>query len=323
MIFVMPRVRLSTLLNLMSCSKNVDDITRLDVKSVFPVGDLTPNSIYLGHPLIFNHNDRTQTYNFILTKFRAKLTTIKGSMLNHAGRLVYINSVLNSIPINYMSTVLFSKTFIAKITAIIRKFWWAGVQEENGTSPFHFRSWDDICKPKYNGGLGITDIYRINQSLLINAAWNIDTNKNPFLTSILKAKYYPNCSFWTASNNICKSIFWSSTMQIKHFLHNNCVLQIHNGESSIWSTPWCALWNSIHDHIKLPVTVQKLPHCISDLWVPHNHSWDIDLISQIFDDQAVNCTANTQIVPSNSPDRLRWMPAKKGLCSSKEAFFLS
>lgn len=88
-------------------SKNVDGITRLDVKSVFPVGDLTPNSIYLGHPLIFNHNDRTQTYNFILTKFRAKLTTIKGSMLNHAGRLVYINSVLNSIPIYYMSTVLF------------------------------------------------------------------------------------------------------------------------------------------------------------------------------------------------------------------------
>lgn len=88
-------------------SKNVDGITRLDVKSVFPVGDLTPNSIYLGHPLIFNHNDRTQTYNFILTKFRAKLTTIKGSTINHAGRLVYINSVLNSIPIYYMSTVLF------------------------------------------------------------------------------------------------------------------------------------------------------------------------------------------------------------------------
>lgn len=201
-----------------------------------------------------------------------------------------------------MSTVLFSKTFIAKITAIIRKFWWASVQEENETSPFHFRSWDDICKPKYNGGLGIRDIYRINQGLLINAVWNIATNKNPFLTSILKAKYYPNCSFWTASNNNCKSIFWSSIMQIKHFLHNNCVLQIHNGDSSIWSTPWCALWNSIHDHIKLPVTVQKLPHCISDLWVPHNHSWDIDLISQIFDDQGVNCIANTQIVPSNSPD---------------------
>ena len=93
-------------------SKNVDDNARLDVKTVFPVGDLAPNSIYLGRPLIFNHADRTKAYNFILAKFRAKLTTIKGNMLNHAGRLVYINSVLSSIPIYY--TVLFSKKIHCK-----------------------------------------------------------------------------------------------------------------------------------------------------------------------------------------------------------------
>lgn len=91
------------------------------------------------------------------------------------------------------------------------------VQEDNGTSPFHFRSWDDICKPKNKGGLGIRDVYKINQSLLIHSAWNIADNKNPFLTKVLKAKYFPNYSFWTASNTASKSIFWSSIMQIKHY----------------------------------------------------------------------------------------------------------
>ena len=122
-------------------------------KNVFPVPDLTPNTIYLGHPLIFNHNDRTKAYDFILNKFRAKLTMLMANKPNHAGRLVNINSVLASIPIYYMSTVLFSKTFISKITTIIRNFWWAGVQEDNATSPFHFRSWKDICRPKREGGL--------------------------------------------------------------------------------------------------------------------------------------------------------------------------
>jgi hypothetical protein len=48
--------------------------------------------------------------------------------------------MLASIPIYYMSTVLFSKIFIAKITSIIRSFWWAGIQDENSGSPFHFHS---------------------------------------------------------------------------------------------------------------------------------------------------------------------------------------
>lgn len=109
-------------------------------------------------------------------------------------------------------------------------------------------------------------------------------------------------------------------MQIKHYLHNNCTLQIHNGASSIWSTPWCPLWNSIHDHINLHVTVEKLPNNISDLWVPQTQAWDTNLLSHILDDQAVRCIASTPVVPSSSADRLRWIPAKKGTCSSKEAF---
>ena len=94
-----------------------------------------------------------------------------------------------------MSTVLFSKTFVGKITAIIRKFWWTRVQEDNPTSPIAYRSWDDICQPKENGGLRIRDLYTANKSLLIQAAWNIATQKNPMLSTVLKAKYYPNSSF--------------------------------------------------------------------------------------------------------------------------------
>lgn len=87
-----------------------------------------------------NSDDRNKDYEFILNKFRAKLMTVKANKLNHAGRLIYIKSVLASIPVYYMSTVLLSKTFVGKITAIIRRFWWSRVQEDNPTSPIAFRS---------------------------------------------------------------------------------------------------------------------------------------------------------------------------------------
>lgn len=101
------------------------------------------------------------------------------------------------------------------------------------------------------------------------------------IPGILIAKYFPTSSFWRASNSITKSIFWAWILQVKQILQDNCTIQIQNGNSSIWSTPWCTLWNSLHSPLRLPVTQQSLPHKISDLWNPetkhlgprpHSHS---------------------------------------------------
>jgi hypothetical protein len=176
-------------------SCNVSEQVRNQIRTIFPVGNLIPNTMHLGHPMIFSHKDRNRAYNFIYSKFHAKFGSIKANKLNHAGRLQYIKSVLSSIPVYYMSTVLFSKTFIAKINAIIRKFWWAGIQDENPTNPIAFRSWDDICKPTSQGGLGIRDMELINKILLIHTTWKIVNNINPILSNFLKAKYYPASTF--------------------------------------------------------------------------------------------------------------------------------
>jgi hypothetical protein len=82
-----------------------------------------------------------------------------------------------------------------QITAIIRKLWWIRVQENNPTTPIPYRSWNDICQSKKNEGLDIRDLKTVNKSLIIHATYNIANNKNPFLTVVLKAKYFPNSSF--------------------------------------------------------------------------------------------------------------------------------
>jgi hypothetical protein len=253
-------------------------------------------------------------------KFQSKLTTVRANKLNHAGRLTYIQSVLSSIPIYYMSTVLFSKSFVHKINTIIRRFWWTGIQDDNPTSPITYRSWDDICQSKDNGGLGVRDLGTVNKSLILHAACNIATNKNPMLSSILKAKYYPNSSFWTASNSGTRSIFWSSIMQVKKELHNNAILQLHNGNTSIWSSPWCPLWESIHDHLLLPVTVSPLPSKASDLWIPNTHDWDVALLTNMFDNDAIQTITSTTTAPSDQQDILRWKSSRKGICTTKAIY---
>ena len=82
-----------------------------------------------------------------------------------------------------------------------------------------------FANPK-KGGLGIRDMELVNKSLIIHSAWNVATNKNPFLTAILKAKYYPNHSFWTAPINGTRSVYWSSVMQVKDELAANSKYQL-------------------------------------------------------------------------------------------------
>jgi len=92
-------------------SKNVPSALKTQVKAVFPVQNLRLNTLHLGRPIIFSHKDKNRAYNFISNKFFAKFGTLKANTLNHAGRLQYIKSVFSSIPIYYMSNVLFFKKF--------------------------------------------------------------------------------------------------------------------------------------------------------------------------------------------------------------------
>ena len=71
-------------------------------------------------------------------------------------------------------------------------------------------------------------------------------------------------------------------MQVKNILIDNCIVQIHKGDSSIWSTPWCSVWKEIHSHLNLPVTLPSLPQNIFDLWTPNttirnSHFYDENL----------------------------------------------
>ena len=133
-------------------SKNVDALTYASIKNIFQVPNIDNNFVHLGHPLIIPGKNRNATYNFVLDKFKLKLSTYKANHLSHAVRLELIKSVFSSIPVYYMSNILFTKKFLAKIRAIIRNFWWTGIREENGSKRLCLRSWTDICYQKREGG---------------------------------------------------------------------------------------------------------------------------------------------------------------------------
>lgn len=137
------------------------------IRLIFPINLMDANTRHLGHPLFVTNRNKFVIYKFIIDKFKAKLTTLKANNMSHACRLTLINSVFASLPVYYMATILLLKNILNKITAIIRKLWWAGVREGHDKNPLCLRAWKDICRPISKGGLGIRDIQAVNKSLIL------------------------------------------------------------------------------------------------------------------------------------------------------------
>lgn len=239
-------------------SKTMDYLARLmsstraqekqGIKQIFHVPDMDNNTILLGHPLILPAKDRSVAYNFIYDRFRSKLNAYQANRMSHAARLTLIKSVFASIPVYYMSNILFSKKFLSKLTAIIRSFWWSGIKDEPNTKSLCLRAWADIWTPKEDGGLGIRNIQAINQGLILSAAWRLAKDPTNHLALILRSKYHPDTSIWKAKANKLKSAFWAAILKVQPLLKSAAFYQIIDGNSSIWSSPWFPGWENIHEN---------------------------------------------------------------------------
>jgi hypothetical protein len=276
--------------------------------------------IHLGHPLILPAKNRTSAYNFVLDKFKLKLSTYKADKLSHAARLELIKSVFSSIPVYYMSNILFSKKFISKLTAIIRTFWWTGIREEATTRSLCLKAWKDICAPKKEGGLGVRNLQAVNQSLILMSAWRIAQNPQDHLHLVLKAKYFPDSSIWRPNPNKPKSAFWASILKILPTLKAHTFYQLTQGNISIWSTPWCPSWISIYDELIIQPPGFVYPTLVKDLWLTDQRIWNEDLIDLLFTPAMAQNIKQTQIINTDEQDILCWKLTPNGKCNAKSAY---
>jgi hypothetical protein len=52
-------------------------------------------------------------------------------------------------------------------------------------------AWEDLMKPKGQGGIGFRDLRVFNQALLARQAWRLIQFPDSLCARVLKAKYYP------------------------------------------------------------------------------------------------------------------------------------
>jgi len=143
---------------------HVGDDTAAEMASVLGCSISTFPQTYLGLPLS-PHKLKCTDYQPLITSFDRYLAGWKARLLSTGGRLVLVNSVLGSLPIYYMSSILLPKTVREILDAKRRAFLWTGEEKCHGSSCLV--AWEDVCKTKEQGGLGVKNLENMNHCLLL------------------------------------------------------------------------------------------------------------------------------------------------------------
>ncbi|WVZ76691.1 hypothetical protein U9M48_024644, partial [Paspalum notatum var. saurae] len=128
---------------------------------------------YLGLPLTLHKPSKSDLLSLI-DKVADKLPGWKAQLLNEAGRLAIVKSVLSAVPIYLMIAMDLPKWVIKSIDKKRRSFLCKGHGQAHGGNCLV--SWTRVQRPLMYGGLGIHDLQRLGWALRIWWLWLLKTD---------------------------------------------------------------------------------------------------------------------------------------------------
>jgi hypothetical protein len=108
--------------------------------------------------------------------------------LSQGGKEVLIKAIAQALPTYIMGLFKLPFSVCDDLTKLVRKFWWGA---DRGKRKTHWMSWDRMCRPKNEGGIGFRDMCIFNQALLARQAWRLIDNPGSLCARVVKAMYYP------------------------------------------------------------------------------------------------------------------------------------
>jgi hypothetical protein len=123
---------------------------------------------YLGIPLTIRRPTCAQLQPLV-DRIAAKLPTWKAHLMDKAGRLKLVKSVLGAIPLHQLLVYAPPIKTLKLIEKIQRGFLWAGRKDANGGS-CHV-NWSRVCRPLEYGGLGVQNLTKSGLALRLRWLW--------------------------------------------------------------------------------------------------------------------------------------------------------
>lgn len=99
----------------------------------------------------------------MIDKFNSKLAGWKGVLLGQPEKVQLIKSTFQNLHVYALILFYMPRKFVDKLEGIQKKILCSGVKDKR---TIHLVAWNDVCRPKKVGGLGIHKIREFNVALL-------------------------------------------------------------------------------------------------------------------------------------------------------------
>jgi len=256
----------SSLIQNMESLEDLHFLTRL-----FPFGvdTLDKGLKYLGFRIKPNKYLK-EDWQWLIGKIEKRIMVWSHRWLSRAGRLTLIKSVLEAIPVYWMSLAWIPKGILEKIRRTCFTYLWKGNYEGR---KLPWVSWRRIAIPKSLGGWGLKDIFTFSKALAGKVAWRLISTSSLW-TRVLIGKYIAPMGLmdwirWDSKHSRGGSIIWKALVQAFEVIGKGLAWKIGNGQKFILGRdPWAGC---------------GLDHLLSEPLRNHLHREGLFFLSQVAD----------------------------------------
>ncbi|GKE73265.1 hypothetical protein Tco_1535306 [Tanacetum coccineum] len=165
----------------------------------------------------------------LVEKVKAKVKDWKNKALSYAGRLQLIDSINFELNANILGLSI-SPT---------KSFLWCQGELTKGKAKV---SWDTICKPKDQGGLGLKNLYIWNEVLLVKHLWNVAAKKDTLWVKWINVEKLKGRSIWDVQSDSNSSMGWKNILSLRDKVRKHIWWKLGNGKTVYaWHDKWCSV----------------------------------------------------------------------------------
>ncbi|KAL8125864.1 hypothetical protein AgCh_013243 [Apium graveolens] len=136
--------------------------------------------------------------------------------------------------------------------------------------------------------------------------WRLLNYANPLVTSIMKARYFPNNVFLEAKLGQNPSYMWRSILAAQEVVKQGCRMNIGTGEDTfVWKIPWLPCAENGYVTTNMPLELENIK--VSSLMEDQARRWDDEILNDLFNARDVKLIKNIPLSSRERRDRWMWM----------------